>query len=94
MVREPRQVAEEARKCPKKIQLSQCIKPIRKRIEQCRTFSAMESTCASCQIVGKGYHTDEQVVGYYNTGDRMKVWGKNGAFWGGFWGFYSVLHFL
>src|SRR5208282_3186304 len=37
-------------------------------------------------IVGKGYHTDEQVVGYYNTGDRMKFWGKLGAFWGGFWG--------
>lgn len=37
-------------------------------------------------IVGKGYHTDEQVVGYYNTGDRMKYWGKIGAFWGGFWG--------
>ncbi len=37
-------------------------------------------------IVGKGYHTDEQVVGYYNTGDRMKYWGKMGAFWGGFWG--------
>ena len=37
-------------------------------------------------IVGKGYHTDEQVVGYYNTGDRMKHWGKTGAFWGGFWG--------
>jgi hypothetical protein len=37
-------------------------------------------------IVGKGYHTDEQVVGYYNTGDRMKFWGKTGAFWGGFWG--------
>jgi hypothetical protein len=37
-------------------------------------------------IVGKGYHTEEQVVGYYNTGDRMKVWGKLGAFWGGFWG--------
>ncbi|MGA8060568.1 MAG: DUF1269 domain-containing protein [Candidatus Sulfotelmatobacter sp.] len=37
-------------------------------------------------IVGKGYHTDEQVVGYYNTGDRMKYWGKVGAFWGGFWG--------
>jgi heat induced stress protein YflT len=36
-------------------------------------------------IVGKGYHTDEQVVGYYNTGDRMKYWGKVGAFWGGFW---------
>jgi hypothetical protein len=37
-------------------------------------------------IVGKGYHTDEQVIGYYNTGDRMKYWGKVGAFWGGFWG--------
>ena len=37
-------------------------------------------------IVGKDYHTDEHVVGYYNAGDRMKYWGKLGAFWGGFWG--------
>jgi uncharacterized membrane protein len=37
-------------------------------------------------IVGRDYHTDEQVVGYYNTGDRMKHWGKLGAFWGGIWG--------
>ncbi len=37
-------------------------------------------------IVGKGTHTDEQVVGYYNTGDRMKSWGGAGALWGGFWG--------
>src|SRR5271170_5505106 len=37
-------------------------------------------------IVGKDSHTDEHVVGYYNTGDRMKYWGKAGAFWGGFWG--------
>jgi len=37
-------------------------------------------------IVGKDYHTDEHVVGYYNTGDRMKYWGKFGAFWGGIWG--------
>ena len=37
-------------------------------------------------IVGKDYHTDEAVVGYYNTGDRMKAWGKTGAFWGGLWG--------
>ena len=37
-------------------------------------------------IVGKDYHTEEQVVGYYNTGDRMKYWGKLGAFWGGLWG--------
>ncbi len=37
-------------------------------------------------IVGKDYHTDEHVVGYYNAGDRMKYWGKRGAFWGGIWG--------
>ena len=37
-------------------------------------------------IVGKDYHTDEHVVGYYNAGDRMKYWGKQGAFWGGLWG--------
>jgi len=37
-------------------------------------------------IVGKDTHTDEHVVGYYNNGDRMKYWGKMGAFWGGFWG--------
>ena len=37
-------------------------------------------------IVGKDYHTEENVVGYYNAGDRMKYWGKMGAFWGGFWG--------
>jgi hypothetical protein len=37
-------------------------------------------------IVGKGYHTDEKVVGFYNLGDRVKFWGKRGAFWGGLWG--------
>ena len=37
-------------------------------------------------IVGKDYHPEEHVIGYYNAGDRMKVWGKLGAFWGGFWG--------
>jgi hypothetical protein len=37
-------------------------------------------------IVGKDYHTDQHVVGYYNVGDRMKYWGKLGAFWGGLWG--------
>ena len=37
-------------------------------------------------IVGKDYHTEEHVTGYYTTGDRMKYWGKLGAFWGGIWG--------
>jgi hypothetical protein len=34
-------------------------------------------------IIGKGYHTEEDVLGYYNTGDRVRFWGKFGAFWGG-----------
>ncbi len=37
-------------------------------------------------IVGKDYLTEEHVTGYYHTGDRMKHWGKLGAFWGGLWG--------
>lgn len=37
-------------------------------------------------IVGKDYHTEEHVTGYYSTGDRMLAWGKFGAFWGGIWG--------
>jgi hypothetical protein len=47
-------------------------------------------------LVGKDYHSDEQVVGYYNTGDRMMYWGKLGAFWGGLWGllFGSALFFV
>jgi uncharacterized membrane protein len=47
-------------------------------------------------IVGRDYHTDEHVVGYYNAGDRMKYWGKIGAFWGGFWGllFGSAFFFI
>lgn len=37
-------------------------------------------------IVGKDYHTEEHPVGFYNMGDRVKAWGKTGAFWGGLWG--------
>jgi len=37
-------------------------------------------------IVGSEIHKDEHVVGYYNAGDRMKYWGKMGAFWGWIWG--------
>ena len=40
-------------------------------------------------IVGRDFHTDEQVIGYYNAGDRMKYWGAQGAFWGGIWGWLA-----
>ena len=39
-------------------------------------------------IIGKGYHTEENVVGFYNIGDRVKFWGGRGAFWGGLWGLF------
>ena len=45
-------------------------------------------------IVGKDYHTEEHIVGYYSTGDRMKAWGKSGAFWGGLWGFMFGAFFI
>ena len=42
----------------------------------------------SLSIVGKGYHTEENVVGFYNTGDRVKFWGRRGVFWGALWGLF------
>ena len=42
----------------------------------------------SLSIIGKGFHSEEKVVGFYTVGDRMKFWGLNGAFWGGFWGLF------
>jgi hypothetical protein len=45
-------------------------------------------------LVGKGYHTDEKVVGFYNIGDRVKFWGSRGAFWGGFWGLFFGALFM
>jgi uncharacterized membrane protein len=37
-------------------------------------------------IVGRDYHTEEQAVGFYNAGDRVRYWGKLGAFWGSVFG--------
>ncbi|AUH49790.1 hypothetical protein KIF53_16515 [Chromobacterium subtsugae] len=37
-------------------------------------------------VIGKGYHSEENPVGFYTVGDKMKAWGGIGAFWGGLWG--------
>jgi len=37
-------------------------------------------------VIGKDYHTEENVIGYYNIGNRMATWGKFGLFWGWIWG--------
>ena len=43
---------------------------------------------AHFSIVGKSYHSEEKVVGFYNADDRIMFWGKNGAMWGGLWGLF------
>ncbi len=47
-------------------------------------------------IIGQDYQTEEQPVGFVNTGDRMWSWGKYGAFWGTIWGllFGSAMMFI
>ena len=37
-------------------------------------------------IVGKGYHSEEHPIGFYTTGDKIKLWGSTGALWGSLWG--------
>jgi hypothetical protein len=39
-------------------------------------------------VVGKGFHTEEKVTGFYTIGDRVRFWGTRGAFWGGLWGLF------
>ncbi len=53
-----------------------------------KKLSASGSEMKNLSIVGKGYHTEEKVVGFYNIGDRIKFWGLRGAFWGGLWGLF------
>jgi len=47
-------------------------------------------------IIGREYHSEEHVVGFLNAGDRAKVFGKFGAFWGGLMGilFGSAMMFV
>lgn len=45
-------------------------------------------------IVGKDFRTEEHALGYYNTGERVRFWGKTGAFWGGLAGILFSSAFL
>ena len=49
-----------------------------------KTLAASGFDMKNLSVVGKGYHSEEKVVGFYNIGDRIKFWGSRGAFWGGF----------
>ena len=56
--------------------------------EAVREIGRSDSPVRQLTIIGKGYHSDEKVIGFYNVGDRIKLWGANGAFWGGLWGLF------
>jgi hypothetical protein len=47
-------------------------------------------------IIGRDYQTEEHVVGFLNAGDRARIFGKFGAFWGGLMGvlFGSAMMFI
>ncbi len=53
-----------------------------------KTLTAAGFAMTSLSVVGKGYHSEEKVIGFYSAGDRVKFWGSRGAFWGGFWGLF------
>ncbi len=45
-------------------------------------------------IIGKGYYSEDNVIGCYTTGDGAKHWGKAGTFWGGVWGLLAPSAFF
>jgi hypothetical protein len=53
-----------------------------------KTLTDAGFSMKSLSVVGKGYHTEEKALGFYNTGDRVTFWGSRGAFWGGMWGLF------
>lgn len=59
-----------------------------------KDMNGMGFDLTQLSIVGKGYHTEEHVAGFVSTGDRVKFWGKLGAFWGGLWGLLTGGAFL
>ena len=54
-----------------------------------KRLTAAHFEMRNLSVVGKGYHTEEKVVGFYNFGDRVTFWGMRGAFWGGLWGLFT-----
>jgi hypothetical protein len=64
--------------------------------EAIRSLSKADFDMKNLSLVGKGYHSEEKPVGFYTSGDRIKSWGANGAFWGAIWGllFAPAVFFL
>ncbi|MEO8494328.1 MAG: general stress protein [Planctomycetota bacterium] len=62
--------------------------------------SALEGLVASgfnagqISVVGKDHPDDKHIHGYVTTGEQMKFWGSQGAFWGGMMGMLAGTGFL
>lgn len=56
--------------------------------EAVKKLTAAGFEMKNLSVIGKGYHIEEKVVGFYSVGDRIKFWGSRGAFWGGLWGLF------
>ena len=50
--------------------------------EGLRTLERSGVDMRSISIVGRDYHSEEQPLGYFNLGDRVRFFGRYGAFWG------------
>lgn len=53
-----------------------------------KKLTAANFDVKSLSLVGKGYHSEEKAVGFYNIGDRVAFWGTRGAFWGALWSLF------
>jgi len=64
--------------------------------EAVREFQKAGFDMRKLYFVSEDYQMEEDVVGYYTTGGRMKSQSKSGAFWGGLWSlmFGSAFFFI
>ncbi|MDR3495919.1 MAG: hypothetical protein P4L82_15085 [Ancalomicrobiaceae bacterium] len=53
-----------------------------------KKLAAAHFEMKNLSVVGKGYHSEEKVMGFYNFGERVTFWGSRGAMWGGLWGLF------
>lgn len=53
-----------------------------------KKLAASHFDVKNLSVVGKGYHSEEKVLGFYKIGDRVSFWGSRGAMWGGLWGLF------
>lgn len=62
--------------------------------EAVKRLSSKGIDLKTISIIGKNYQTEDVPVGYFNAGDRAKILGKLGAFWGGLFGLLFGSFFL